>query len=423
MNDFNEINGSRSALGEGSFKRRDELRRAESLQRNKVKMGERLDRNIARAVRKGDARSADSFNRLKESITGQGYGGGNGITNRDDREQRVRDGAIKGARARYDIGNIGANQEDAYSGAPPEDSVTPKNRQEAVNSSATVGTRGRSIKGRDAEGNSVQNSRSGMSIEGTGLTPDNPKSSSNGGEWVDVSGRGQGGVANESVAPRSQTPQGASESSRVSVNPKRDMALGSLRAKWMNEARQNEPSAMQADYEAKNGTPSQQQAGTAGEFAYRAPEGQSFDSISSESVKPKTMSYEDAVGLRDISRTLASRNTEAPKDNFASLTTPSTIQEKPSLESANRSAALGFSLGDVKTRTRVAETMGRVDERVKKEEGEYALAEKSFDMPESEIAKLSYGVLKKRDDLAAKRAEQEKIRSTLASKAAVSFPR
>ena len=246
MSDWNEINGSQSALGEGSFKRRDELRRAENLQRNKVKMGERLDRNISRAVRKGDAQSAQAFVRTRQAITGQSFGGEGGITNRDDREQRVRDGAIKGARARYDIGNIGANQEDAYSGAPPEDSVTPKNRQESVNPSATVGTRGRSLKGRDSEGQSLQSSGSERPVEGTGLTPDSPKSSSSGGEWVDVSGRGQGGVGNESVAPRSQTPQGGLESNRA--------AVARLKSQWAS----NDPNLMQKEYESKNGDPADQ---------------------------------------------------------------------------------------------------------------------------------------------------------------------
>jgi hypothetical protein len=87
-----------------------------------------------------------------------------------------------------------------------------------------------------------------MSIEGTGLTPDSPKSSSSGGEWVDVSGRGQGDVANESVAPRGQTPQGASKSTRDAVQR--------LTKQWQA----NDPNALQAKYEAENGSPDIQAA-------------------------------------------------------------------------------------------------------------------------------------------------------------------
>lgn len=105
--ELNQINGSSSALGEGTFKRRDELRRAESVQRNRVRMSERLDRNITRAVRKGDANSARAFNALKESITGQGYMGGGGIVNAEDQQDRVKDGAVKAADTRYNMGNIG----------------------------------------------------------------------------------------------------------------------------------------------------------------------------------------------------------------------------------------------------------------------------------------------------------------------------
>jgi hypothetical protein len=93
-------------------------------------MGERLDRNINRAVRKGDARSAAAFNSLRQSISGQGFQGTGGITNADDREQRVADGTIKGAKIRSDFGNIGRANNGMIAEAPPEDSVTPKNRLE-----------------------------------------------------------------------------------------------------------------------------------------------------------------------------------------------------------------------------------------------------------------------------------------------------
>lgn len=128
MSDYNAINGSSSALGEGSFRRRDELRRAESIQRQKQKMNERLDRNISRAVRKGDARSAEAFNSLRQSISGQGFQASGGINNADDREQRVAEGTIQGAKIRYDMGNIGKVNNGMIAEAPPVDSVTPKNR-------------------------------------------------------------------------------------------------------------------------------------------------------------------------------------------------------------------------------------------------------------------------------------------------------
>lgn len=119
--DLNKINGSSSALGEGTFKRREELRRAESVQRNRVRMSERLDRNITRSVRKGDARSAEAFNSLKQSITGQGYMGGGGIVNAEDQKDRVKDGAVKAADIRYNMGNIGnTNPADGpIANAPP----------------------------------------------------------------------------------------------------------------------------------------------------------------------------------------------------------------------------------------------------------------------------------------------------------------
>lgn len=119
--ELNQINGSSSALGEGTFRRRDELRRAESVQRNRVRMSERLDRNITRAVRKGDARSASAFNALKQSITGQGYMGGGGIVNAEDQQDRVKDGAVKAADTRYNMGNIGnTNPADGpIANAPP----------------------------------------------------------------------------------------------------------------------------------------------------------------------------------------------------------------------------------------------------------------------------------------------------------------
>ena len=119
--ELNQINGSSSALGEGTFKRRDELRRAESVQRNRVRMSERLDRNITRAVRKGDANSARAFNALKESITGQGYMGGGGIVNAEDQQDRVKDGAVKAADTRHNMGNIGnTNPADGpIANAPP----------------------------------------------------------------------------------------------------------------------------------------------------------------------------------------------------------------------------------------------------------------------------------------------------------------
>lgn len=118
--DLNQINGSSSALGEGSFKRRDELRRAESLQRNKIKMGERLDRSINRAVRKGDAGAANAFNNLRQAISGQGFGG-TGIGSPDDRNERVKDGTLKGADFRHGVGNIGntAPAEGPIANAPP----------------------------------------------------------------------------------------------------------------------------------------------------------------------------------------------------------------------------------------------------------------------------------------------------------------
>lgn len=116
---LNQVNGSTSALGEGSFKRRDELRRAEALERNKIRMGERLDRNISRAIRHGDAKSAASFLDTRQKMTGQGYQGRSGIMNHDDREQRVKDGAVKGANYRFGIGNVGANENPIADAPPP----------------------------------------------------------------------------------------------------------------------------------------------------------------------------------------------------------------------------------------------------------------------------------------------------------------
>lgn len=118
---LNQINGSSSALGEGTFKRRDELRRAESLQRNKIKMGERTDRNLARAANKGDSATVSALLAYKKAL-GSGLAQTPiGIGSSADREERVQDGTIKGADARYKIGNIGnTNPADGpIANAPP----------------------------------------------------------------------------------------------------------------------------------------------------------------------------------------------------------------------------------------------------------------------------------------------------------------
>ncbi len=128
MASYDLIPDSSSVLASGSFKARDEMRRAEEQQRRKIQMGERLDRNINRAIRRGDSRSADSFLGIRQAITGQAYGGGGGITNHDDMEARVKDGTLKGAKIRDDMGNIGRTNNGLIAEAPPVDSVTPKNR-------------------------------------------------------------------------------------------------------------------------------------------------------------------------------------------------------------------------------------------------------------------------------------------------------
>lgn len=127
---YDEITPPRSdtAMQAGGFKARDEMRRAESMTRNKLKMAERLDRNINRASRKGDASAMNEFMSVRKALTGEGYGGSGGIGNHDDREQRVKDGTIKGAGIRWDAGNIGRTDKGPINEAPPVDSVTPKNR-------------------------------------------------------------------------------------------------------------------------------------------------------------------------------------------------------------------------------------------------------------------------------------------------------
>jgi hypothetical protein len=119
--DLNQINGSSSALGEGSFKRRDELRRAESLQRNKIKAGERADRNLARAANKGDSQTVNALLAYKKAL-GDGLAQAPiGIGNSQDRDERVKDGVLKGADFRHGVGNIGntAPAEGPIANAPP----------------------------------------------------------------------------------------------------------------------------------------------------------------------------------------------------------------------------------------------------------------------------------------------------------------
>ena len=214
---WNQINGGQSSLGEGTFKRRDELRRVENMQRQKVKVGERIDRNISRAVRNGDARSAEAFNNLRTSINGQGFQGGNGITNSNDREERVRDGALKGAKIRHDMGNIGATNNGPIAEAPPADSVTPKIRD--------------------------------RSPEFTDSIPNSLNQSSNGGESSDVIGNASGtapeNIQTEPMAPRSQTDIGG-------LNAKRG-AVAKLRDKWTSQNKANDTNSLVDDYEAKNG--------------------------------------------------------------------------------------------------------------------------------------------------------------------------
>lgn len=161
---------SSSVLTSGSFRARDEMRRAEQAQLRKLKYSERLDRNIARAGRKGDSASVNSFLNIKRALNDGSMQTPGGISSYEDRQQRVKDGVIKGAEIRWEAGQIGKTQEDPIAGAPPVDSVTPKNRQDW-----------------DIDGNGIPNS-----IQSTSLAPP----------------AAQGGVAREGVAPSAKlTPE------------------------------------------------------------------------------------------------------------------------------------------------------------------------------------------------------------------------
>lgn len=119
---------SSSVLTSGSFRARDEMRRAEQAQLRKLKYSERLDRNIARAGRKGDSASVNSFLNIKRALNDGSMQTPGGISSYEDRQQRVKDGVIKGAEIRWEAGQVGKAKEDPIAGAPPVDSVTPKNR-------------------------------------------------------------------------------------------------------------------------------------------------------------------------------------------------------------------------------------------------------------------------------------------------------
>lgn len=221
---------STTALQPGGFKARDEARRAEGLQRNKIKMAERLDRNIARASRKGDARAMDSFIGIRKALTGQGYGGGGGIGNSEDREQRVRDGTIKGARARFDIGNIGRTDPDGpIAGAAPVDSVTPKNR-------VGYGTPLSPDRKWDAANPQAPAASPIQRPEFANQISNAPQTG------IPASGNGPQGVAVPSVAPSATSDPGALQRRRA--------AVAGLRDKWASET----PEAMQVAYEGRPAT-------------------------------------------------------------------------------------------------------------------------------------------------------------------------
>lgn len=126
-----------TALQPGGFKARDEARRAEAMQRRRIKYGERLDRNIARAGRKGDNQTVNALLNIKSALTDGRMQAPGGITNYADREQRVKDGMIKGAEARWKAGQIGrVSQDNAFAGAPPADTATPGIREESPEGAA-----------------------------------------------------------------------------------------------------------------------------------------------------------------------------------------------------------------------------------------------------------------------------------------------
>lgn len=115
---------SSTALQPGGFRARDEMRREEHRQLQQIKLGERIDRNINRAIRQGNSKKAREFTDLKESFNGGQIKAG-GIGHADDREQRAKDGAAKGAEYRFNAGRLGEAQNPIADAPPPEEKKAP----------------------------------------------------------------------------------------------------------------------------------------------------------------------------------------------------------------------------------------------------------------------------------------------------------
>lgn len=82
-------------------------RRAEQDALRNLRYDEKLDRNIARAGRKGDNKTVASLLAIKSAIKGGAMKAPGGIANYEDRQERVKDAVIKGADYRFKMGQIG----------------------------------------------------------------------------------------------------------------------------------------------------------------------------------------------------------------------------------------------------------------------------------------------------------------------------
>lgn len=299
----------------------------------------------------------------------------------DVRNQALEGGYTPGGirqKAQADVGIMGAitAREQAAQGL---ESATRTMQQDTTEKLGVQGASGVQGATRVEGASGVQGAPSRFQAATPGATPQaaiqRGTGGSNGGQWVSV--------GDNPVAPT----ESAATPSRILDRAGKRAAVLALQDKWNTQA-QADAAAAAKDYSIP--TPD------ASRFAVATPEG------GAQAVGEPAVSWKDAVSnFNDAQRMLTEQKAGTQFDSLTQTPAPEPAPRE-SVSELNRSSALRFAQQG-RPKGDISGILARVDRNVAQDKADYQTAVESLNMPENEVAKLPFNVLKYREELLKKR--------------------